>query len=455
MGASGNRRRSPAIALPVDGLGAAAFKRLLAEGSSGLDLELLREIGRVAAARGAIACLVGGAVRDLLLDRPALEPDVVVDRDGLAIAEDLARRLRGERIVHRAFGTAVVQLPDGLHLDVANARRERYAHPAALPTVEPASLDEDALRRDFSVNALRIDLSPGRFGELHDPLDGLADLGARRLRALHAASFDDDPTRAYRAVRFAGRLDFAIEPTTVEWIGGALERGAFARLSPQRLRREFELLFDDQHPIRATMLLGRLDLLQPLDEKMRVGRRQAMAVGDVLARLGRWSDGSMQLPARRWLGALALLAAPLDDAGLGDLVRRLGPDRHGRSVLLASGGGLQTLARELARVRRPSRVVALAAGRSLETLAAAAGVTNRAARAVDDYVEHFRWVRADVDGRALMAAGAPQGPALAQGLAAARAVKLDRGAGPKEQMQAALAAARGGRQERPRGRGKG
>jgi len=184
---------------------------------------------------GARAFLVGGPVRDLLLGSPSRDLDVAVEGDAESVAREIAIRAGSELRVPGPFLTFKVPLPEGGEIDVATARRERYPHPGALPVVEPATIDEDLLRRDFSVNAIALELSSW---ELVDPAAGIADLQSGLLRALHAASFLDDPTRILRGLRFAARLGFAWEVETRRWLEDAIARDAFGTISKERIWRE-------------------------------------------------------------------------------------------------------------------------------------------------------------------------------------------------------------------------
>ncbi len=193
--------------------------------------------------------LVGGAVRDLLLNRQPRELDVVVARDGsplghavAALASELASRLGtlAGTNEHERFGTAIVEWNAG-QIDLATARRERYAAPGALPEVEPAPLAEDLLRRDFTVNALALALDGERPGELHAAPHALEDLRAGRLRVLHERSFLDDPTRLWRLARYRARLGFAVEERTAELAAAAVAEGALRTVSGARLGAELRL----------------------------------------------------------------------------------------------------------------------------------------------------------------------------------------------------------------------
>ncbi|MBI3292575.1 MAG: CCA tRNA nucleotidyltransferase, partial [Elusimicrobia bacterium] len=206
----------------------------LIRGLSSQWLPRLRQVGREAKAMGLNAFLVGGTVRDLLLKHPSGDPDIVVVGNPEPLVRRLGARWRATVLPHPQFLTFVLTFPDGTHLDVATARGERYETPAALPQVSPASIEEDLWRRDFSINALALGLNPSAWGQLLDPTGGLQDLQQLKIRVLHARSFWDDPTRIFRAARFAGRYQFTLEAQTLQWLREALIRRLPRRLSPER-----------------------------------------------------------------------------------------------------------------------------------------------------------------------------------------------------------------------------
>lgn len=208
--------------------------------------------------------LVGGAVRDLLLDRANLDIDLVTEGPALPLARDLAAHWPGTALfAHPAFGTARLERPDGLKLDLATARTEFYPHPGALPEVEFAGLKQDLVRRDFAVNALALALAPA-FGSLVDFFEAHADLEARRLRVLHPLSFVEDPTRLLRGVRFERQLGFALAPETERLARAAMATGRFDGLGGERNKVEWHRLFDGPRPDRALARLEGLDALRML-----------------------------------------------------------------------------------------------------------------------------------------------------------------------------------------------
>ena len=365
------------------------------------------ELADVAATAPDPVYLVGGAVRDLLLGRGRGDIDLVVEGD----PRDLAAALGAEIVEsHQRFGTLKVALgrdgqggsqvrsgkqgiPRGVEiLDIVAARRESYARPGALPTVElGAPIRTDLARRDFTVNAMAVPLAEPR--ELIDPYDGQVDLQAGVLRVIHRASFVDDPTRALRAARYAARFGFEIEPGTLE----LLEATDLATVTSDRRWGELRKLAEEESAVRALELLAGWGLIDSREG----GESFALAHEvDRLMAAPPWSEEADR--------AEAILAAAL------------GPEPRPRlspSGRQASGqrGGLAE-----ARPSRPSEAVRLARGHDAIEL-----VLARAAGAgwLDDWLR-WREVRLEITGTDLTAAGLT-GPAVGEALEAALNAKLD------------------------------
>ncbi|HEX8229660.1 MAG TPA: CCA tRNA nucleotidyltransferase, partial [Chloroflexia bacterium] len=204
------------------------------------------------------AYMVGGFVRDALLGVPQKDLDMTVVGDGVALAQLVASELGTQAEVVDRFGTATVPLRGGLDLDFVTARKESYPSPGALPLVGPGTLEDDLARRDFTINALAVPLAGEGFGQLIDMHGGGADLAAKLVRVLHPRSFEDDPTRIFRAVRYAERLDFKIERDTLELMLRAVRDGALATVSTERAVRELLLIMEEP---RAEAMLASLDKL--------------------------------------------------------------------------------------------------------------------------------------------------------------------------------------------------
>jgi tRNA nucleotidyltransferase (CCA-adding enzyme) len=222
---------------------------------------LLQDIGVQADAMGHNIFLVGGIVRDLFLKRTNYDFDAVVEGDAVKLAQKLSQRVQVKATIHRRFGTAKLKFND-FSLDIATARREQYIRPGALPDIQPGSIADDLFRRDFSVNAMALCLTPGRFGELIDNYNGQEDIKKKFIRVLHSNSFVDDATRIFRAIRYEQRLGFTIEPQTVELLSRDLSM--IDSISGDRLRHELMLILAEEYPERMLLRAGELGVLRKL-----------------------------------------------------------------------------------------------------------------------------------------------------------------------------------------------
>ncbi|HBT96825.1 MAG TPA: prohead protease [Desulfobulbaceae bacterium] len=227
------------------------------------EIGLLQEIGGLADELGCKAFVVGGYVRDLLLRAPTMDIDVVIEGDGIAFAKTLAVRKNGRVNIHKGFATATVMYGDNQHIDVATARLEYYERPAALPMVEVASIKLDLYRRDFTINAMAIQLNPDHFGELIDFFNCRSDLLKRReIKVLHNVSFVDDPSRMFRAIRFEQKFGLTISAHTARLMRGAVKERLFGSSDDVRFFREMQRIFSEENPIPAIKRLAEFGLLQ-------------------------------------------------------------------------------------------------------------------------------------------------------------------------------------------------
>ncbi|MBM4129172.1 MAG: CBS domain-containing protein, partial [Nitrospira sp.] len=222
---------------------------------------LLKLSGEVAEESGFNAYLVGGSVRDLLRGEENLDIDIVIEGDGIAFARTFGHRIQAKVRVHEKFGTAQV-ITDQIKLDVATARTEYYESPAALPIVETSSIKKDLYRRDFTINTLALKLNPRDFGLLIDFFGGQRDLREKTIRILHNLSFIEDPTRAFRAIRFSERFGFKISKHTENLMKSAIKMNLFEKLSGSRLYEELLLAFNETDPIRTLKRLSDSGLLK-------------------------------------------------------------------------------------------------------------------------------------------------------------------------------------------------
>lgn len=209
-------------------------------------MEVLQQISETASEMAVDCFLIGGIVRDILLEKPNDDIDIVVEGDGVQFAKRLHEKYGGEVVIHESFGTATWEQPDGLSIDVTSSRLEFYDRPASLPSVELSTLEEDLRRRDFTINAMAARLNEGQFGELIDPFGGQNDLQKGQIKVLHNLSFIEDPTRICRAVRFEQRFDFKMDAETEQFALNSIDH--VKSLTPNRLVVQMEKLFHEGDP---------------------------------------------------------------------------------------------------------------------------------------------------------------------------------------------------------------
>jgi tRNA nucleotidyltransferase (CCA-adding enzyme) len=378
------------------------------------------------------AYLVGGAVRDVLLGASSVDLDVALEGDALAVAWELAERLDGRAMTHERFGTATVRTDDGLVVDLAGTRRERYAAPGALPDVESAPLVDDLARRDFTINAMAVGLSGDDLGAMHDPHGGEADLRAGLVRVLHPRSFVDDPTRLLRAVRYAVRFGFALEAETERLAREAVEAGALSTVSGPRVRDELLDLLGEVEAPAALELARSLGIDRGLDAAFDADPELAAAA----------ALGSSETGADRRLAALAALVSRAPDE-LEPWVDSLSLGRGDRNTVMGAARQGPGVVRALRAEPPPSAVHALLRCEPAETLAVALAY-GAPAEPVQRFLADLRDVHLEVTGDDLVAAGVPESPAIGRALDETLRLKLDGrlSGGREEELRTALEIAR-------------
>jgi len=384
--------------------------------------ELLGTIGRLAEEQDGRAYLVGGLVRDLW--RGAMpsrrDLDIVVEGDGPVLAGRLAQALGGSVVEHRRFLTASVETPTLGRIDVATSRSERYESPGVLPRVLPAGIAEDLRRRDFTVNAMAIELSSGAFG-LIDPLGGRLDLARRRLRVLHPLSYVEDPTRIFRATRYATRLGLTPDRATIRAQALALRLVPYAALSGQRIAAELALILSESAAGTILLRLARSGAFRLLDPGYRLTAATGRRLGALPEALG-WARARGLDADPVALTALALAAARPE---AGALFSRLGFTGGPLAVLERAHAGSASLAARLAAAATPSERARELRGTAPIELAWRWLTGDRDARATIDWFAGLDPRIASLSGDDVVALGVPRGPAVARVLGELRDARLD------------------------------
>ncbi len=361
---------------------------------------LVEKVTSAASRRGKQIYLVGGIVRDLMLGKPNLDLDFVVEHDAISLAMEIVKQTGGKLTTHERFNTAKIKL-ERWNIDLATARRETYARPGALPTVKPGSIEEDLFRRDFTINSMAIRLTPvNKYGELIDPYSGYTDLRHKLIRILHEKSFIDDATRIWRAVRYEQRLDFHIEPTTLRM----LERDIpmLTTISGDRIRHELELVLKEEYPEK---MLQRAWVLKALG-KVHHGLRGDAWLTEKFSSARAISYIEQEI-SRLYM---ALLAYRLTENETEELITFLRPDRQ-TAIILRDSSQLKSNIKELIRKQEPAYLYSRLHGYHQTALLANYVTVDsvKTKRAIKLYLDKLRHFKTALTGNDLRVFGIPPG----------------------------------------------
>lgn len=398
------------------------LKSLIAETLDQEFVALLHTIGEVGDALGFRVFVVGGFVRDMLLQNRNLDLDIVVEGDGIAFARKLAKRIGGQVKAHERFFTAMILLPEqifnGLKIDVATARLEYYDYPAALPTVELSSIKLDLYRRDFTINAMAIQLNPIQFGTLFDFFNCQNDLKGKIIRVLHNLSFVEDPTRIFRAVRFEQRMGFKIDAHTCRLIQSAVKMQLFGKASDPRFFSELQLIFSEENPLPAINRLAEFKLFQFLWPDLKPNLKIDRRFNHILTQAGQalaWFHLlylDEQIPA--WQVYLLAIMGRSKPAELSSFCRRFSLPAKTCNFLLRQKLAADKLSHILYRRTSVSRstlywLLQELSGVGLLYLMAIAR-KNEIKKNVSLYVTDLQKIKTELSGADLKAMGYPSGP---------------------------------------------
>jgi tRNA nucleotidyltransferase (CCA-adding enzyme) len=379
-------------------------------------VSFIKKTGELAEKEQQRLYLVGGVVRDILLRRVSLDFDLVVEGDAIAFARKLARANRAIITTHPRFGTAKLQWHHR-DIDVATARAESYAAPGALPKVRPGTISDDLARRDFTINAMAVELNPRHCGELLDPHGGKTDLKAKFIRVLHDKSFTDDATRIWRALRYEQRLEFRIEPATLK----ALKRDIdmLGTVSGTRIRHELERILEDELPESILQRADKLGVLRQLHPRLKGDFWLAETF--VLAREYYSPDSPPPLLY------LALFTYHLSAPDIEQLISYLKLPRTS-SRILRDTQAIKGIVHELAIPGlAPSRIYDRLHGNSILAITANLLATDSAVTEenIGLYLNVLKNIQPLLSGEDLKRQGVPEGPRIKEALLMLRESKLD------------------------------
>jgi len=378
-------------------------------------LKLVKDAGEKASKLGQELYLIGGAVRDLFLGRANFDLDLVVEGDAIRLAQELAKDSQAKLTVHARFGTAKLSYTD-FSLDLATARHETYSQPGALPIVQPGSLTDDLCRRDFSINAMALCLTPQRFGELIDLYYGKDDLDHQLIRILHPNSFIDDATRILRGLRYEQRLGFKLESETAELL--RRDAAMLDTISGDRIRHELELILKEDQPERVLRRADELGVLSKLHPSLK-GNGWLSQGFDQARRLCKRTS---PLPLY-----LCLLVYKLTDKENEQFLSRLNfPKRITQAMRQTLQ--LKAIVHSLASPQlKPSDIYRSLHGYTTQSIQANAVASESPAvsRHLQLYLAKLRYVKPLLNGEDLQRMGIPSGPQLGKILEALHEARLN------------------------------
>ena len=407
---------------------------------------LLQEAGRLAEKRGITVYAVGGFVRDILLYRPNLDLDLVVEDDGIDFARELSRKLDGRVRAHKKFRTAVVILPDGQRIDVATARLEYYEHPAALPTVELSSIKMDLFRRDFTINALALELNPDSFGRLVDFFGGQKDIKDRNIRVLHSLSFVEDPTRILRAIRFEQRFTFRIGGQTERLIKNAVKLNMFHKLSGSRVFQELKLILEEKNPLACLVRMEKFGVLQSIHPLLKLDPTKERILQEMDKVISWYRLLYLEQHLEAWMVYFLGLCAGFDPAQVRILARRLAFTKKLERSFISLRGDIDKAVEKLHRWQHAngpmSELYFIMEKLPLEGVLYLMGRSQKESlrKSISQYLTQLRGQRLDISGDDLKRLGFEPGPEFSRILDEILAAKID-GLASDRQSQLELAKA--------------
>ena len=376
--------------------------------------KLLHQISQLAGRDDISVFLVGGIIRDLLLEYPLEKDlDLVVVGDAISFARILHDLLGGKLRTYEQFGTASLQLSEDLRLDFVTARKEFYSAPASLPVVESSSLKDDLFRRDFTINTIACSLSTDNFGKLYDYFGGQCDLQNKQIRILYKLSFVDDPLRIIRAVRFEQRYGFEIEPETLNPLKKAIESKVIDKVSRPRLNQELKHIYKEPAPSKILKRFAKLGILQVLYPRVKLTPQKSKALKE-LDKVVSWVEQLewSSAPDREIL-YVSIMLMGLESVDSSAIIRKLNLSKNSSAIMLDAGREAHKLVKLLDQnIYKPSELVNLLNPFPVETLMLTFSLSeNENVRALLKlYLERLRHMKPVVNGNDLQKLGLKPGP---------------------------------------------
>lgn len=364
-------------------------------------LQVVKAASNIASQHGVALYLVGGTVRDLLLEKNLSDVDLSAVGSSHEFVVALANAFDSQIVSESQFGTSKLRCGE-IDIDLATARSESYIHPGALPKVSPGSIYEDLSRRDFTINSMAISLETESWGELMDPFDGQKDLHHGLIRTLHQNSFIDDATRMLRAIRYAQRLGFQLAPKTEQLIRRDLIY--LDCIKGDRIRHEFQRIFLEPRASRILEMARAVDVLSAINPGLIISDR-------VLNKLHRIS---IEPETDRELFFLSILTYSTPSSELPNIISRINMSSQWTNVARDTGEIKRTLDHFNDVDILPSQIHDHLNGYHIESVRGCALSSDNelVSRHLELYMSVLHHTRTILDGDDLIRIGVPEGPMI-------------------------------------------
>ncbi len=402
------------------------IRRIVEERMTKDFLQSFETIRKIADRKNVNAYLVGGIVRDILIGENNFDVDIVLEREGIAFAKEFAKKTSGKVKSHGRFGTSSVFLPSGHRIDFATARTEFYESPAELPVVFPGSLKRDLYRRDFSINALAVRINGKPPFVLVDYFGGQRDLKDKVIRILHSLSFVEDPTRAFRALRFEARLGFKIGKQTLALLKDSISKGVFGKVSGKRILAELILILNEKKNQQILKRMWELGLLEAISPHLSFDSRNE----DIFKKVEKVLDWcEIAFPEKRithWQIYFMCLCARLDKIKLktvGDRLSIPASLRKKLRVVIET----ESVIRALEKAAKPSSVYAVLKGLNTEVILFVMAVAKRETvrKRITGFLTSYNKIKNTINGDDLKKMGISEGPLYSKILSEIHSYRLD------------------------------
>jgi len=362
--------------------------------------------------------MVGGIVRDLFLGIKNYDLDIVVEGEGIKFARELVRDLGGRMKSHEKFGTAIVILVDGFKIDVATARREFYEYPAAFPKVELSSIRKDLYRRDFTINAMAIQLNQKYFGKLIDFFGGQKDLYKGIIRVLYNLSFVEDPARIIRAIKFEQRYNFKMNKPTEDFLKKAVDDKLLSRLRKKRVTEELILILKEENPLKSLKRMEELGALKYILPEFELNKETIERLNKVKDNYDYWTHNMPDEKMELWIIYFCCLIRNLKKSQIQRIFKKLIIKRKSIDKINACYSNLDQITKMISSKTKISPSVIYLKLKDLPNellfLAMMENDTDITKEKINNYFKKYKRERLLISGEELKELGVKPGPIYSQ-----------------------------------------